>query len=875
MWWIDCGPNLVSLNSTELNCVAYDWDEDGKAEILMRGADNMIIHKADGTVYKVGDMNVNTRTTGRMDSQYAWTTTGNEYLLYLDGATAAPFNTTLMPFPIARESASAWGDDYGHRSNKFFFGAPFLDGRKASIFLARGIYERIKMTVLDVDASHNLTVRTGWPWECNTSGSPWYGQGNHNMTIADVDGDGCDEIVYGSMVIDNNGKGLSTTGLGHGDALHVSDLDPFRKGLEVFACNEDKPSNNYRDAATSEILFRTGPTYDDKGKLVDDGRCMAGNFSSKYPGSIAASTCSGVISLTSQKEIDGMQNQCFAKPWDPMTLDFRIYWDGNLLEESLDGTGTERECTILSENGNRILTTSGCAMNNDSKNNPCAQGDILGDWREEIILRSVDNKELRVFSTDYPTEYRIPSLWYDHQYRQAMVWQVCAYNQPPHASFFLGELEGITKAPVPLTNEGREIITSNSVNSSIDGKQVLYAPTQNSTFTIDGTVKPSVFVFNVPTMVSGSDDNNNIQHIKYNCNVTYANNGSISGAAHVVKQGDGLLIFPNKTFGHTGGTEVWAGELQLNRTALGDLWMNRHTTLYAYHASNDSKKINNLIMEYGTLLDVSSKNTGASDVQNLNVGTLTLKEGARVKLDLTQSGNDVIYLTNLVIETKDWQYGPKYLSPVFEFVTEGKFPGNYPRVKIGTITGSLTGSLDNIVIEGIEMQNDNDIYYLEQDDTDLYITFKTIDSEITKPVKLSDEEWKLNFENTSSNNYGFTSIRINEQAEGGNTHCLHLGVSNESGARSSNREFTEDDFRTTGDYTFEFDFAAASGNNNTDVSTISVLGTNATLFTIKYNNYAKTANIYDNSNNEIGKIEINPYTSGTTSSDNYIPTISR
>lgn len=901
LWWIDCGPNMVSLNSTELNCVAYDWDQDGKAEVIMRGADNMIIHKSDGNVQNVGDMDVNSRfsdmvktyeykkdSKGNLSkdskgnyiqidpSQYAWTKTGAEYLLYLNGETADPYSIT--DFPLKRYESgetdleTAWGDNYGHRSNKFFFGAPFLDGRKASIFLARGIYTRHKMIALDVDKdSHALTTR--WTWNSNTPGD-WYGQGNHNMTIADVDGDGCDEIVYGSMVIDNNGQGLSTTGLGHGDALHVGDLDPFRKGMEVFACNEDMPSNNYRDATTSEILFRTGPTYNSKGEVIDDGRCMAGNFSNQYPGGIAASTCSsGVISLTTQKEIDGLANQCFTKPWNPMTLDFRIYWDGDLCEESMDSPGTAKDCVVIKE-GERIMQTSGVNLINDSKNNPCAQGDILGDWREELVLRSSDDKELRIYSTTDPTEYRIPSLWYDHQYRQAMVWQVCAYNQPPHASFFLGELEGITKAPVPLTNEGREEITTGStISTECNGKKMMFVvpTTGNANFSFTGKISPAELIVNVPTLVSGNNNNDNITYTQRSCTIGYSESSSgIEGSTHFVKQGEGLLVMPKKTLSYTGDTEVWGGTMRLNGTTLSEsnVWMNRHTILMT---NGTIKK--GLTMEYGSTLAVTATGAMSGEASATAIGTLTLKEGARVKLDLTKSGNDVINLTNLVIETKDWQYGPKYLSPVFEFVTDGKIPDSNPRVKIGTITGSLTGSLDNIVIEGIEMQNDKDIYYLEQDGTDLYIAFKSIDSDITKPVKLSDEEWKLNFENTSSNNYGFTSIRINEQAEGGNMHCLHLGVSSESGARSSNREFTEDDFRTTGDYTFEFDFAAASGNNNTDGSTISVLGTNATLFTIKYNNYASTASIYDNSNNVIGTININAYTKNSTNLDTYIPTV--
>ena len=163
----------------------------------------------------------------------------------MNGSTGEKYQ--VITYPLKRlesgESSekSAWGDDYGHRSTKHFLGAPFLDGRKASLFLARGIYTRHKMIAMKLDrSSHTWSER--WTWNCNNSSSPWYGNGYHNFIIADVDEDGRDEIVYGSMVIDDNGKGLSTTGYGHGDAQHVGDFDPYRKGLEVFACNEDKPT---------------------------------------------------------------------------------------------------------------------------------------------------------------------------------------------------------------------------------------------------------------------------------------------------------------------------------------------------------------------------------------------------------------------------------------------------------------------------------------------------------------------------------------------------------------------------------------------------------------------------------------------------------
>ena len=230
------------------------------------------------------------------------------------------------------------------------------------------------MVAYDINPStHELTLR--WQWSNNGGWSdPWYGNGNHNYCIADVDEDGRDEIVYGSMVIDDNGKGLSTTGLGHGDALHCSDFDPFRPGLEIFACNEEEPCMNYRNATTSQLYVR-------RTSSNDDGRALCGNFSNTYPGACGRSTQTGMISCVANKDIADYGGDSFIAWGD---LNFRIYWDGDLLSEVLNSPGTAKEAKIEKPGTGRLFTSSGCNMNNWTKNHPCFQGDLIGDWREEI-----------------------------------------------------------------------------------------------------------------------------------------------------------------------------------------------------------------------------------------------------------------------------------------------------------------------------------------------------------------------------------------------------------------------------------------------------------------------------------------------------------
>ncbi len=673
LWWIDLGPNMLSGADEQRDAVLYDWDEDGKAEVILRGADNMIIHTADGSKIEIGNMNVDTRYNG-----IEYTSTGNEYLLYLEGATGKPYqigpaaHPNYMVYPLTRGQDSDWGSGIvGHRSTKHYFGAPVLDGRKASIFLGRGAYTKHKMAAYDVDpATHALTQR--WYWTSDGLAGSWFGQGYHNYGIADVDMDGRDEIVFGSMVIDDNGKGLSTTGLGHGDAQHCTDFDPYRHGLEFFGCNESSPNMNYRNATTSELYYRSVGS-------SDDGRGLMANFTNNFPGSTGRSVNTGLISSVADKVISNIGFDIVYSD-----LNNRIYWDGDLCDEILNSPGVAREAKIEKPGTGRIFTSSGCNMNNSSKNNPGAQADILGDWREEIILRCGSN--LRLYTTVTPTNYRIPTLWHDHQYRNAMVWQTVGYNQPPHKSYFLGEMEGITVAPPPLTMTGREEISNGgSISASHNDKHVIVCEQNNTTVSIVDDANPYIVTFNVPSWVQGSNNNNKITYSKFTCDVT---GGALTGTTRIVKQGDGILNLPKVDMTHTGETNIWAGTLNFDGTMKNsDLWLNRFAEL-----NSDGGAFKSLKADYGSVIRPGrTDNVGSISVTD----TYTMGFGSRLILDIKGGSIDHMNCGKLIIDTKNWQYGPQYLMPVIELtgeLAEGKY-------LIGTV-GELTGSLANIKIEG-------------------------------------------------------------------------------------------------------------------------------------------------------------------------------
>ena len=705
LWWVDFGPNMADFQNNEQNIVAYDWDQDGKAEALMRASDGTVIHMADGTTQTIGDGSKN--YLAPTSSGQWFVHEGNEFLVYMNGETGKPYQ--VMEYPLKRLEAgetnlkTAWGDDYGHRSTKHFFGAPYLDGRKPSIFLGRGIYTRHKFIALDVDpTSHQLTER--WRWNCNDSNSPWYGNGYHNYGIADVDWDGRDEIVWGSMVIDDNGKGLSTTGYGHGDAQHCGDFNPYVHGQEIFACLEDSPNwgNNYRDATTSKVYYKYN-----SGR--DDGRCIAGNFSNDYPGAMAFSGADTPISCVIADHISGLDK-------GDIPDNFRIYWDGDLCEEVFNGAATNGNGVIYKHNRGAIATLSGSMTNNDTKKTPCYQGDILGDWREEVIMRTADNK-IRIYSTTDETPWRNYTLWHDQQYRNAMVWQMCGYNQPPHTSYFLGELEGITQAPPALTMTNRvEISNGGTIGSAQNDQQVLMAETGDMTVSVANGAAPYIFFDNAPSWVQGTDvDGTSAMNpdIKYAYYTHTLTGGAFTGNMRLVKQGDGTLVLPKVTQTYKGNTDVWAGTLQFDGTMESSpLWLNRHTSLI----SDGGNFKGGIKADYNATIYVGGKDKAGQ----LTTTTLALGFGSRVTFDMFGDDTaDQLTATLLTIEKKDWQYGPQYSTPVIEIVPHfatgsNKLPaGKHLLANIG----SITGSIDDIKIEGISAQKPT----LSYEDGKLYI----------------------------------------------------------------------------------------------------------------------------------------------------------
>lgn len=705
LWTIDCGPNLVSSSEVELNIVAYDWDGDGKAELLMRAADGTIL--PGGVV--IGDKTKNYRNSILHTANMTYMTTGDEFLLYMEGATGKLYHK--QPFPLKRleqgESnlEKAWGDGYGHRSNKFFFGAPILDGRKPSIFLARGIYTRHKMIAYDVNpTTHELTER--WKWNATQGGTPWYGQGFHNYGIADVDLDGRDEIIYGSMVIDDNGQGLSTTGLGHGDAQHCSDLDPYRKGLELFTCLEGNPGACFRNAENGEIYYRY--TQD-----RDCGRCMAGNFTDDYLGSQLVAGTNIASSVT---------DKVLANSWQGITQNFAIYWDGDLCRETMDYTNVKD----VNNNGAGVpgiykygsniplFTATGSYTNNYTKGSPAVQCDLFGDWREEMVVRSDDNRSLRIYTTTDVTPWRNYTLLHDMQYRQSIVWQMCGYNQPPHVSYFLGKSEGITLAPPPLMNNGRVEVTD-KITIAENAQHVLLSRPEGGTVTIENGAAPYILTINAYAHTEGHNDN---EHITTRFSAYTLSGASLSGAMRLIKQGEGILNFTGKHT-YSGATNLWGGITNFRgELTNSSVWMNRFAELNA--AADFGKGIT---QEYGSVLRVG----GANEKGKIKTDSLTLNYGAVIEFDVYSSdiSADIIEISKeLKIKQIEMKNGPQYNAPIFRFMRHNKTgenkmaPGKYLIIK----TAKLEGDINSVIIQGMQGQN----CQLTQEGNDIYLIVKAM-----------------------------------------------------------------------------------------------------------------------------------------------------
>lgn len=458
MWRICSGPNILLGNSSSF--AIADYDGDGKCE--------MAIKTGEGTVFGDGTEIGDTDGDGITDYRGRGFTTqkiqhyiaaGPEFFSVVDGATGKELARADY---IARGKSEDWGDDYFKRASSLRVAVANFDGQHPSILLGRGVYARSVLEAWDY-RDGKLTRR--WHFDSAAEGTgkdgkpnaEYGGQGFHSLSVGDVDGDGYDEVVYGSMTIDHNGQGLYTSGYGHGDALHLGKFDPSREGLQIWSCQEfGKTMAVLRDAKTGETLWKIDDTKDN-----DTGRAMIADIDPDSPGCEAWFYRSGLYSIEGEEISSDQPGSCNMAIWFGSGLNRQLL-NGTTIHQYHDNT---RVFTIYRYDVSKV---------NGTKENPSWYGDLLGDWREEIIFPDATRtKNLKIFSTWYPTDYAIPYLMSDHVYEMSALNQNVGYNMPTQIGFYLGSGMNLADLSGTGIQEVRQVLSSDkAVFYNLKGQRV-------------------------------------------------------------------------------------------------------------------------------------------------------------------------------------------------------------------------------------------------------------------------------------------------------------------------------------------------------------------------------------------------------------------
>ena len=470
LWRINLGSNIRS-GAHYTQFMVYDFDADGRAEIICKTAPGSVDGKGNYVSAAADDNTIKSTNNATSYVSGGRILSGPEFLTVFDGQTGAARHTIWYNPNRAGNygkadnypsNSSFWGGDTnGNRGDRHLAAVAYLDAnaRTASAIFCRGYYARAYVWAVDyiggklkhrwlhcsssetaysvTDVNFNTANYNNAKSTSGQGSATMYANGNHNISIADVDGDGKDEIIWGSAACDDNGRLLYGVGFGHGDAMHLADLVPDRPGLEVFDVHEKKGTYAWdvHDARTGQVLLKGGPSG------IDNGRGLAAQVSPDHRESFFSSSGDNQSRSCATGEV--------VSQYGPLINNFRIFWDGDLQEELLGDISKHNNPILEKWNGNgysrmypkrntNLYQIAGSKTINGTKGVPCLQADILGDWREEMVFyEEADPSKVHLFTTNITTNYRVVTLMHDHVYRMGIVWQNVAYNQPPHLGYYL------------------------------------------------------------------------------------------------------------------------------------------------------------------------------------------------------------------------------------------------------------------------------------------------------------------------------------------------------------------------------------------------------------------------------------------------------
>lgn len=664
LWRIDLGKNIrAGAHYTQFQVA--DYDGDGKAEVACKTAPGT--KDGLGAFLSKGVAASNTSTINNTDYRNSggYILTGSEYLTVFNGLTGAELATAN--FIPARGTVGSWGDTYGNRVDRFLACTAYFDGIHPSIVMCRGYYTRAVVAAWDY---RNGTLTSRWTYDSgNSAGVGAYGQGNHNLSVADVDDDGKDEVIYGASAFDDNGALLYRTGQGHGDAIHVTDLVPDRKGLEVWEVHEETGTEikgyEMHDAKTGTILWGefTGS---------DNGRGLAANIDASSRGfemwsaaGPGVSNCNGTTISTNSP-----------------SMNFRIYWDGDLQDELLDGT------TISKYGVGALLSATNCSSNNGSKSTPNLSADILGDWREEVIFRTNDNRNLRIFTTTIPTTNRLYTLMHDTHYRNSVSWENTGYNQPPHAGFYIGDDMDTPPASAIYNGEKRwkagSTWDNNSTASWTDSLNQV-APFKNG----DGVLFDITAGANAVVALNGDLSPKSLK-VNSPYSVTLGGVGTLNGEMSLRKLGGGNLILNNNN-NYTGSTTIWNGDFYNNGVlSNSEVFIKSFVKL-----AGDGSFGNNVSLAGNTVLSPGEMTGEAASM----TFSKSLKEQGMVNymFDMVMNGAGTMVANDTLVVGGDWVVSGK--STINLNVVNGTLKsGDYTLMKI---SGAVPSDLAKVDVVGV------------------------------------------------------------------------------------------------------------------------------------------------------------------------------